>query len=576
MTISPSYWKCRSNKKVKKINPGKIGRSNILVNILAARNIISEDEIISFLNPSLKKLHDPSMLPGIKRGISRLKKAIYGKERILIFGDYDADGIISAVLMYNFLKELGLDAEVHIPDRFSEGYDLGLKFFKKISAEKKHSLVICVDCGTNSLDVQEFSCSNPCPDVIVCDHHNQSIKFNGNPNNYIIINPRTKNSKYPFKNLSGAGVTFKFIIGILRELEETFKSKFKKNYLTSLLDLVAISIISDLMPLLDENRVMVKKGLEIIKKTVNSGLKEMINNVMADKKNISEYDIGFIIAPRLNAAGRIKSSKSSVELLSIGKDNKKEIIEELNNLNEERQNIQKDILDEIIKNNDFKKIVEENRIFIDKSKTWNEGVLGIVASNIVKMFNIPAILFKEFKGKLKGSGRSIDKFDLYGNLVSVKGLFENFGGHRTACGIRMEETNFKSFCKKMKLLAGDKIKKSDVKKKFYYDAEVNFKDINEKILKEFDLLRPFGIKNPEPVFKTGDCIIQDFRYTSGEKHIKLKLKNNERLLDAVFFRIDNEKKEKVAVGEKINILYKVRQNIWNGLKSIQLVIVDLF
>ncbi len=576
MTIFPTYWQCRSNKKVGKVNPGKIGHSSILINILAARNIISEDELISFLNPSLKQLHDPCMLPGIKRGINRLKKAIYGKEHILIFGDYDADGIISAALMYNFLRELDIEAEVYIPDRFIEGYDLSLNFFKKISTEKKYSLVICVDCGTNNLDVQKFACSNLCPDVIVCDHHNQSIKFNSSLKNYIIINPRTGNSKYPFKNLSGAGVTFKFIIGTLRELEETFKYKFKKDYLTKLLDLVAVSIIADLMPVIDENRVMVKKGLEIIKETVNPGLREMINKVLGDKKNISEYDIGFIIAPRLNAAGRIKNAKSSFDLLSFGKDNKKEIIEELSGFNEERQNIQKSILDEIIKNNDFKKIVKENKIFIDKSKTWNEGVLGIVASSIVKMFNIPAILFKEIKGKLKGSGRSMDKFDLYGNLVPIKGLFENFGGHRAACGLSMKESNFKSFYRKMLEIAGNKIKKNDIEKKFLYDLEINFKDINNNIIKEFDLLKPFGIKNPEPVFITRDCIVLDFHYISGEKHVKLKLKNDKKLFDAVFFRIDDEKKEKIVVGKKINILYKVRQNIWKGLKSTQLTIIDLF
>ncbi|GAH01813.1 unnamed protein product, partial [marine sediment metagenome] len=280
----------------------KIGYSPALISILAGRNIITDEEIISFINPTLKQLHDPRLLPGIGMGTRRLKKSINRKEDILIFGDYDADGIISASLIYKFLKKLGLNVEVYIPDRFNEGYDLSLEFFKKISAEKKYNLMICVDCGTNSAEVQKFIQNSPGPDVIVCDHHNQSVDFGEERENYIIINPRLKSSVYPFENLSGAGVTFKFIISILRELDEDYRKKFKKDYLTNLLDLVAIATIADIMPLVDENRVMVKKGLKMLNKTVNPGLKKMINAVIKDKKNISEYDIGFIIAPRLNAA----------------------------------------------------------------------------------------------------------------------------------------------------------------------------------------------------------------------------------------------------------------------------------
>ena len=576
MTNFPANWQCRINKKVSKKLTTKIGYSPALINILAGRNIITEEEIISFLNPTLKQLHDFRMLPGISTGTGRMKKAIYEKEDILIFGDYDADGIISSSLIYNFLKKLDLNAEVYIPDRFNEGYDLRLDFYKKISASGKYSLMICVDCGTNSAEVQKFIQDSPGPDVIVCDHHNQSVDFDLKQENYIIINPRLKGSVYPFEHLSGAGVTFKFIISILSELDEDYKKKFKKDYLTNLLDLVAISTIADIMPLVDENRVMVKKGLKMLNKTVNPGLKKMINAVIKDKKNISEYDIGFIIAPRLNAAGRIKNAESSFNLLSKEGDILDKIINDLNSFNEERQNIQKVILNEIIKNNDFNKIVREKKIFIDKSKNWNEGVLGIVASDIVKRFNIPAILFKEIEGKLKGSGRSTDKFDLYGNLVSLGDLFENFGGHRHACGISMNVLNFKTFYKKMLEIADKNIKDRDTQKKFSYDLELNFRDINKKILNEINLLEPFGAGNPEPSFTTGNCTIIDFYYLMEERHVKLKLKQSGRVFDAIMFKIDKRVKEKVITGNKINILYKIEENIWGDFKTIQLVILDLF
>ncbi len=576
MTDFPANWQCRISKKVNQKLAAKIGYSPALISILAGRNIITDEEIISFINPTLKQLHDPGLLPGIGMGTRRLKKSINRKEDILIFGDYDADGIISASLIYKFLKKLGLNVEVYIPDRFNEGYDLSLEFFKKISARHKYNLMICVDCGTNNAEVQKFIQNSPGPDVIVCDHHNQSVDFGEERENYIIINPRLKGSVYPFENLSGAGVTFKFIISILRELDEDYRKKFKKDYLTNLLDLVAIATIADIMPLVDENRVMVKKGLKIIGKTVNPGLKKMINAVIKDKKNISEYDIGFIIAPRLNAAGRIKNAESSFNLLSKEGDILDKIINDLNSFNEERKNIQKDILNEIIENNDFDKIVKEKKIFIDKSKNWNEGVLGIVASDIVKRFNIPAILFKEIEGKLKGSGRSTNKFDLYGNLGSLGNLFENFGGHRQACGISMNVLNFKTFYNKMIEIAAKNIKDRDTQKKFTYDLELNFRDINKKILNEINLLKPFGAGNPEPSFTTENCTIIDFYYLMEERHVRLKLKQSGRVFNAIMFKIDKRVKEKIITGNKINILYKIEENIWGDFKTIQLVILDLF
>lgn len=548
----------------------------ILINLLAGRNIIAEKEIKSFLNPQLKQLHDPGMLPGIKKGIRRLNEAIYNKEHILIFGDYDADGIISTALLYNFLEKLKIDVEAYIPDRFIEGYDLSLDFFKKISAENKYSLLICVDCGTNSLEVMEFTGRNHGPDVIVCDHHNQSVDHDSSREDYIIINPRVKKSKYPFKHLSGAGVTFKFIIAVLRKMDNRFKGRFQKDYLTALLDLVAISTISDMMPLTDENRAIVKKGLSLIKKTVNPGLREMVRILLKNKDDINEYDVGFIIAPRLNAAGRIKNARKGFDLLRRGGDSKVNIINDLNSFNEERQLTQRKIFDGIIENNDFDRIIKEKKIFIDKSKSWNEGVLGIVASNIVRRFNIPAILFKEIKGKLKGSGRSTDKFDLYGSLISLNDLFDSFGGHRSACGISMNISNFETFYKRMLDTASKIIRDKDIKKKFIYDMEIDFSHIDEGILKELDLLRPYGNGNPEPCFITRGCNILNFNYLSDDRHVKLKLENSGKVFDAVMFEIDELIKKKIIAGSKITILYKIRRDIWDDLTYIQLIITDLF
>lgn len=576
MTTFPTCWRQRSIKKADKKLSEDTGCSRILINILAGRNIATREEIISFLNPGIGQLHDPGLLPGIEKGVKKLLKSISTGEKILIFGDYDADGIISTALMYNFLEKLGLDADTYIPDRFTEGYDLGLDFYKQISAEGKYKLLICVDCGTNSSDVMDFLKNNPGPDVIVCDHHNQSAPYDDSREDYIIINPRIKDSKYPFHHLSGAGVTFKFIIAVLRALDSAFKNKFEKGYLTSLLDLVAVSTISDLMPLVDENRVIVKKGIKMLKRTKNRGLKEMVDTVLKDREPINEYDIGYIIAPRLNAAGRIRNARSGLDLLSSKPKDKAKILDDLNSFNEKRQDTQKKILDEIIENNDFDKLIRKKKIFIDRSKNWNEGVLGIVASDIVKRFNIPAILFKEIEGELKGSGRSTDRFDLYGSLASMAGLFYRFGGHRAACGIRMKAVNFEDFYKRMLSIALKEIKDEDIEKTYFYDMEINFSDIDQNILEDLEMLRPFGKGNPEPNFITKGCAISDLRYLSGEQHVKLKLVNSGKTLDAVMFRITGKDREKIKAGNKITVLYKIKKNTWNDLEIVQLVITDLF
>jgi len=577
MNSLPSKWICRSNNEASRELLKKTGYSAILLELLAKRGVIEEKDVSLFLNPSLGNLHNPMKLPGIREGIKRVKEAIEKKEKILIFGDYDADGVISASLMYKFLKDLGLEADVYIPDRFNEGYDLSINFFRKISNECKYDLVISVDCGTNSVKVQKFVMDNKTPDVIVCDHHNQTAELDTESHRYIVINPGLKNSAYPFRYLSGAAVTFKFITGVLRELDDERKKKFEKGYLTEMLDLVAISTIADIMPLIDENRIIVKRGLAVLKKTVNPGLKKMIGTLMQDKKYLDEHDIGFIIAPRLNASGRVKNARSSFELLTEDDgDIVDRIVDELNCFNKERQEIQKNIFDEIVENNDFEKIVAEKRIFIDRSENWNEGVLGVVASNIVREFNIPAILFKETKGKLKGSGRSIDKFDLHGNLVLCSDLFESFGGHRLACGITMDVSNYETFCDNFMKIACENLKIQDVKKKFIFDMEINFNDIAGGIIREINLLKPFGCGNPEPCFVTTNCTIDDFSFLSDEKHIRLKLKQGGITMDAIMFGVDDKAKNKIMKNKKINILYKIKENNRGNFSAVQLVILDLF
>jgi len=583
MVNFPKSWKFKKTKRIKYKKLLECNISTILIKILANRGIGTPEEAISFLKPSLKLLHDPDLLPSIGKGVKRVKNAILKNENILIFGDYDTDGIISSVILYNFLKKLGLSVDIYIPDRFKEGYDITLSYVKKISKEEKYSLIICVDCGTNSDDVKEYILrKNIDIDLIACDHHNPSTndpvsdsKENYKKEKYIIINPKLKNSKYPYKDLSGGGVTFKFIISILRNLEEDKKKKFNKNYLTSLLDMVAISTIADVMPLTGENRIIVKNGLKIMENTINKGLSLMIEELLGEKDEINAYDIGYVIAPRLNAAGRIKNADNSVNLLKEDGKNFNKIVKELNLINKKRQIVQENILEEIKKGNDFQEIIKNKKIFIGKSKSWNEGVIGVVASNLTKIFNIPVILFKEKGKELKGSGRSIKEFDLYSNLYVLREFFEKFGGHKQACGIIMKKSKFNKFKNEMVKIAYEKIKKIDTERKFSIDLELNFSDIDNKLLEELSLMKPFGVGNPKPIFLTRDCRISKIEYLKDGKHVKLKLKKDNTELNAIIFKVNDKIKNKLKCASNVTIIYQIEENVWKGLKNIQLVVLDL-
>jgi len=582
MTDTPDNWRLRCSLHDRDIKSGRGDTnskkySNSFLHILSLRKLFAEESIEDFLNPQIKSLHDPYLLPGMEKGVERLIKAIGSKEKISVFGDYDADGIISSVLIYNFLGKLGVEADIYIPDRFKEGYDLGLDYVRLVTEKKKYDLIISVDCGTNNHDVQQFLRDEPGgPDVIVCDHHNASFKESPEDEKYIIINPKLPGCSYPYKFLSGAGVSFKFIIGVLRKLENNKKTQFDKDYLSSLLDLVAISTIADVMPLNGENRILVKKGLERINKTKNKGLKTLIKTVIGDDPNINEYDIGFIIAPRINAAGRMKNAMDSFNLLSEEDKDFASIVMELENFNKKRQDLQAEILEEIIGSYDLKEIADSKRIFIAYSHKWSEGVLGIVASEIVKRFNIPSILFREKEGRLKGSGRSIPGFDLYGNLLGLKNLFEKFGGHRQACGINMKISLFDEFSKRFSNIALEKIRCEDLKKKYEYDMPQEFTDIDMRFIEELELLRPYGESNPKPVFITRDCNISQLNFLKGEKHLKMTLEKDGIDFKGLIFNIDSRKKEIIEKKQMIHILYNLQLNIWKGSKSIQLIIKDIY
>jgi len=575
MSVIPDNWIIR-NPAIKTADKKAFrGLSPLFSKLLLLRGLKTNGEVENFTRPSIKELHDPFLIPGMKEGVDRFVRAIESKEKILIFGDYDADGIISSVMVHNFLKLLKIQAEIHIPDRILEGYDLGIKFIKSIKGSI--DLLISVDCGTNNIETQEYVKNNKdAPDVIACDHHNPSLDKYVNNEKYIIVNPKLPYSSYPFKELSGGGVTFKFLIAALRSLDAGWKKLFKKDYLSSLLDLVAVSTIADVMPLTGENRLIVKKGLDRIGNSSNRGLRALIDAAVPGKNSIGEFEVGFVIAPRINAAGRIKNAMESFKLLSDDRKDCSFLAENLCRYNSERQEIQRRVIDEILLKYNFDEIIQVNKIFIAKSTEWNEGILGIAASDIVKRFNIPAILFRERNGVLKGSGRSIPGFDLYRNLKKLEDLFNKFGGHDMACGITMDLKKFKEFCESMSEIAATLITEKIISKKYEYDIEVGFNDLDAEFVDELSLLKPFGTGNPKPSFLSRDCSVCRIYKLKDGRHMKIVMKNGNVTFEGIIFNIDDRKRDTLVSKKKISILYNLQFNTWGGDKSIQLVLRDLF
>ena len=614
--------------------------SEIFLKILLKREINNLEKIDFFLKfPSGKDYHDPFKLPNIELAVNRLLKAAANKEKILIFGDYDADGIISTVLLYSFLKKIGINVLPHIPDRITDGYDINLKFLNNLKKKNPEvSLIICVDCGSNCCDVKEhFYKDYHDLDIIVCDHHKiseKSVNTVTEKNRFIVINPQDLTSNYDFKYLSGAGVTFKFIQAVISRMENK-NEIFEKSYLTNLLDLVAISTIADLMPLVDENRMLVKKGLSVLKNTNNPGLKTLIKSVLPDKINadaeITTYDVGFIIAPRINAPGRLDDlkkniqepdmdyeqtdneksydldddektfelnvAKKSFKLLTCSQNEALALVTEINHLNEKRKEDQAEMLKSILINKDFdfEKIQKNQKIFIEKSDKWSEGLLGIVASDLVKKYNIPVILFKEDKEKYKGSGRSIEDFDLFENLNKLSSYFDKFGGHKMACGLTIKSgstiniegnlyDNYSVFKKEMIGLAKKKLSNHKIEKKYFYDMEIDFSELKSSFMKELKLMEPFGTGNTKPVFLIKNCMIKKVNFSKNTKHAILQIKNKGSYKKALFFNISTQTAEnlkKIQANTIVSLICQIEENkyeksIYPEGGSLQLLILDLF
>lgn len=533
--------------------------SNLLSSILANRGIITKEQVKRFLNPTREDFYNPFLMPDMEKAVSRILKAIKNKEKTIIYGDYDVDGITSITVLKKFLEERNLKIDTYIPNRLNEGYGLNKQAIKSIK-EQEYSLVITVDCGISA--IEEIKYANELGlDVIITDHHEPIEKL---PKCLAIVDTKRKDSIYPFNQLAGVGVVFKLIQAISIKLNLDAKEYLKY------LDIVCVGTISDIVPLIDENRVITKLGLKLVTMTKNIGLKVLIDSI--GFKEINSTAISFGIAPRINACGRIGNEIEALKLfLTEDKEDAIKIAERLNKYNIERQETEKQIFKEAIE-----QIENDNQnkpcIILGK-EGWHHGIIGIVASKVTDIYFKPSILICFEKEEGKGSGRSIPGFNLHDAVMNCSKYVEKFGGHSMAIGINVKKENFEKFKKEFEEYTQNS-NISDIIPIIKIDNEIDLKKINIQDVKDLKLLEPYGEANKVPLFIIKNLKIQSIRSLSEGKHLKLKLGIDNYIIEAIGFNM-GDLNEEYLIGDKVDIVGNIEINNFLGNEQIQINLKDI-
>ena len=534
----------------------KYNISKTLAKLLIARDI---EDIDMYLNGDLKSLRDPYLMKDMDKIVERISLAIERKEKICIYGDYDVDGITSITIMYKFLTNLGADMMYYLPDRLLEGYGINNNALDYIK-EQGASLVITVDCGITAIEEVNYAKSIGL-DMCITDHHECGESV---PDAIAIVNPKQKDDKYPFKLFAGVGVAFKVLSAL------AIKFNLDENSYLRYLDIVAIGTISDIVALVDENRVISKYGLEKLKETKNQGLKALLE-ILSPKKIDSTF-VSFSMAPRINACGRMKSASVAVELL-LQKDilKARQLAKNLDELNVKRQTVEKEIYDSALKIIKEQKYDSKNSIVL-YDENWHNGVIGIVASRLVNMYNKPVILFTKENGDIRGSGRCQIGFSLYDTLTKCSNNLIQFGGHELAAGMSIEEDKIDLFREDFEKAVTENINKND-EQIIDVDLEIKKEDLNIKLLKDIAKVRPFGQSNQAPLFVYKGLKVHAIRTLKEDKHLKFTLKDERILVEALAF-MQGQRRDEFKVGDKVDVLCNVEVNTFNQPKTIQLILQD--
>ena len=534
--------------------------NKLLAIILVNRDIIEQEQIKKFLEPKRNDFYDPYQMPDMEIAVERIMKAIDNEEKIIIYGDYDVDGITSVTVLKSFLEERGIKVEEYIPNRLEEGYGLNKKAIDKI-VKDGNQLMITVDCGISAIEEVDYA-NRLGIETIITDHHEPGNEL---PKAIAVVDAKRKDNKYPFRNLAGVGVVFKLIqaLGMRMGLAE-------KEYL-KYLDIVCIGTISDIVPLVDENRVIVKLGLKLVEQTKNLGLKSIIQS--SGYNQIDSNTVSFGVAPRINACGRMGHQEEALKLfLATDANEVSELTQKLNEYNKIRQETEKNIYNEAVEEIEKNKLYDKNTIVVMK-ENWHHGVIGIVSSKITELYFKPSILLCEEGENGKGSGRSIPGFDLYEALTKCKQSIDKFGGHSMAIGINIKKDKFEEFKEELEKIAEEQNIK-EIIQILKIDAQIRLDDINKEMVESLKQLEPFGEENKMPVFAFRNLKINSIRALSEGKHLKLTLKDNKNIVNAIGFNL-GELSNEYKIGDKVDVVGNLEINTFNGVSSIQINIKDI-
>lgn len=546
----------------------KLGISPVLCRLLIQRNISSIEEARKFFRPNLKDLHDPFLLPDMDKAIKRIEKALGQKQRILIYGDYDVDGTTAVALVYKFLRKFTTNLDYYIPDRYDEGYGIseqGIDYAEETGVK----LIIALDCGIKAIEKVAYAKSKGI-DFIIGDHHMPDEVL---PDAVAVIDAKRIDSTYPYEHLSGCGVGFKLVQALAQNNRIDFSE------IQDLLDLVAVSVASDIVPITGENRILTHYGLKQLNSNPSLGLKGIIDICGLTYKNITVNDIIFKIGPRINASGRMMKGKEAVDLLLANSiEDAREKSTNIDHYNDDRRELDKRITDEAILFIDENMDMKSKKSIVIYNETWHKGVIGIVASRLTEKHLRPAVVLTKSQGMITGSARSVMGFDVYKAIEACKDIIENFGGHTYAAGLSLKEENLDEFKRRFEALSLEMIAPEMMRPQINIDAQLTFREINNKFTEDLASFAPFGPENLNPIFVT--CDVQDYGTSKlvGKDNVHLKLEMVDKTVitpvNGIAFR-QSDSSERVKNGEPFDICYTLEENIHNGKSNIQLYVKDI-
>ena len=561
-------WRVREPElALQKTLAASLNISTITSQLLINRGISDIQQAERFLSSTLSDIRSPLGMKGMKEGVERVQKALHNKEKIAIYGDYDVDGITSTSILLMFLKSAGAYVSYYIPERIAEGYGLNADAISGL-AERGVTLLITVDCGIS--DHAELKLAKELGmDVVVTDHHEVPGDL---PPAYAIINPKQSGCPFPFKNLAGVGVAFNFIIALRASLrDEGFWKEKEVPNLKEYLDLVALGTIADVVPLVDENRIFVKYGLMELTASTKPGIIALKEISGLNDVPINAGMVGYRLAPRINAAGRVGKGVDGVRLLtSESYDEAASIAKLLDDGNKERQGLEEVILREatgMVESG----LISDRKSIVLASENWHPGVIGIVASRIAEKYYRPTVMIALKNGIGKGSARSIHSFMLYEGLKECSHLLNEFGGHDYAAGLSINEENIEKFRDAFERVASNKLSDEDMVPEMDIDATMDLNDVTEGLVNELDNLAPFGEANPEPLLCSTGLGIADCKVV-GNNHLKMRVKQGRTVRDAIGFGMGNLN---LSPGINLDTAFIPQINLWNGGKSIQLKLKDV-